>query len=104
MTADDHQRYREELLGAYILGQLEDPEVAEFERHLGECASCREEAIELREVSDLLREASSWLPGPGISAFDPPPGLKDRVVAALLHGRPSRRRRGPACIRRNRGR
>lgn len=96
MKPEDHRHYGE-LLGAYILGQLEDPEANELERHLEECAGCKGEEAVLREAADLLTAALPDL------TMSPPPGLKDRVLATAFYGRRARKRRDPACIRRRPG-
>ena len=91
---DAHSRCWD-LLGVYVLGQLEDAEVTELELHLRECASCRQEAADLREVSDMLREAGSRAAQSGAIA----PGVKERVLAALLCRCPSRKQQRQTCVR-----
>lgn len=78
MRAEGCNRYRE-LLGAYVLGRLEEDERRELERHISECPRCRAEVSELRSVTELLPlarvpEASDEEPGP-------PPDLEEQVVA-----------------------
>lgn len=58
--------------GAYALDALDDLERARFERHLTECAACREEVDGYHETASRLAEAS---------AEPPPPGLRDRILA-----------------------
>lgn len=53
MTDSDH-RYHKELLGAYVLGHLEEDEKQELHRHLAHCEGCRAEAEELGEVAAAL--------------------------------------------------
>lgn len=67
------------LVGAYAVDALDDVERAAFERHLAGCDAC------LAEV-DGLREAASVV---GASAAqDPPPRLRDRVLADIANVRP----------------
>ncbi|MEU6402675.1 anti-sigma factor [Streptomyces sp. NPDC046985] len=61
------------LAAPYALDALDGAELAGFERHLGGCARCTTEVRALRE--DAVRLA--W------SAAEPPPGLRDRVLAAV---------------------
>lgn len=53
------------LLGAYVIGALDEDERAEMELHLFECPACAEEAdvlIRTRSLLDLLRTEDD---GPG---------------------------------------
>lgn len=68
MTTDLHA-----LAGAYALDALPDDERAFFERHLADCDSCRLEVAELTETAARL--------GGGVTAA-PPPGLRERILAA----------------------
>lgn len=43
-------------LGAYLLGVLDEPELARFERHLLTCSQCQAELHELHELPDSLDE------------------------------------------------
>jgi len=52
----DHQW--SELAAPYALGALAPDERARFEAHLAECAACRGEVRELREVTVLLADAA----------------------------------------------
>ncbi len=72
---DDAHTQWEESLGAYALGALPDDETREVERHLGECAPCRREVAELRVAVDALPATA----GP----VQPPPELRDRVMAIV---------------------
>jgi hypothetical protein len=92
--ADDHRRYRE-LLGAYVLGQLEGAETVELERHLGECASCQAEVAELRALASVLPAADPSRPTQQSAGWDPSPELEDRVVDAVLAERGARSSRRP---------
>jgi len=67
------------LSGAYAVDALDDIERASFERHLGDCASCRAEVDSLREASALLAETV---------AVAPSPALRDRVLADIATVRP----------------
>jgi predicted anti-sigma-YlaC factor YlaD len=64
-----------ELLPDYILGTLSDLESAAVRRHLRGCSSCRSEASALDEGVALFASAAH--------AEEPPPELKDRVMAVL---------------------
>ena len=68
MSADVHA-----LAGAYALDALPSDERAFFERHLAVCDACRQEVAELTETAARL--------GSG-AAQTPPPGLRDRILAA----------------------
>jgi anti-sigma-K factor RskA len=73
MTAELHT-----LTGAYALDAVSDVDRAEFERHLGECAACREEVAELRATGAWLAAAA---------AVAPPPELKPLVLAGVARTR-----------------
>lgn len=66
------------LAGAYALDALAGPDRARFERHLGGCDSCRQEARGLRETTARLAAATV--------AF-PPDRLRERVLAAAARTR-----------------
>ena len=68
MSADVHG-----LAGAYALDALPDDERAFFERHLAVCDTCRADVAELTETAARLGSAA---------ASTPPPGLRDRILAA----------------------
>lgn len=79
---DDKCRQWRELLGAYLLGQLEPEEKAKLESYLEGCPECRAEEAELRSVAELLGETGSR---PGLEeSLDPPPELKEKVVERTL--------------------
>lgn len=67
-----------ELLGAYALDAVDDDERDEVERHLADCARCRAEVQEHREVAALLAH----------SGADAPDGVWDRIASALDAGAP----------------
>ncbi len=73
MTAELHT-----LTGAYALDAVSDVERAGFERHLGECAACRQEVAELRATGTWLGVAE---------AVGPPPELKPLVLATVARTR-----------------
>ncbi|GAA2817848.1 zf-HC2 domain-containing protein [Kitasatospora paracochleata] len=81
-----------ELVGAYVLGLLEPAEVAEVERHLSGCASCRREVAELRELEGVLGEV------PPEFLIDGPPEGGDLLLQRTL--RRARRERGSEQVRR----
>lgn len=62
-------------LWAYLDGELDAPSAAEVERHLGECARCREVSRTQRRFLGLLGDLSADAPG----AVD----LRARVEAVL---------------------
>jgi anti-sigma-K factor RskA len=80
----DHQWL--ELAGAYALGALDPAERAGFEAHLAGCTTCRTEVEALRELTALL--------GHGVAAAEPPPALRERVLATARQVRPIGARRG----------
>jgi anti-sigma-K factor RskA len=61
------------LSGAYALDALSGDEAREFEGHMGDCASCSIEVLELREAAASMGASQ---------ALTPPPALKARVLAA----------------------
>lgn len=63
------------LTGAYAVDALSELERAQFQRHLGECASCAQEVLELQMTATRLGAAL---------AEDPPPELKRRVLAQAM--------------------
>ena len=63
----------QDLLGAYALDAVDPDEVVELERHLLECARCRAEVEEHREVAGLLAH----------SGTDAPDGLWERIAGSL---------------------
>ena len=77
------------LLGPYVMGALEPREEREVEEHLEGCASCREEARDLRLAHERLADLA-------YTTEAPPPDLKDRVVAGIP--RREARRRVPSWL------
>ncbi|WP_211323110.1 anti-sigma factor [Amycolatopsis palatopharyngis] len=62
------------LAGAFAVNALSEHERARFQRHLQECESCSQEVRELRATAAKLGLAV---------AEDPPPELKERVLAQV---------------------
>jgi hypothetical protein len=62
----------DEFLGPYLLHQLTAEEEHELEHHLEGCPKCRDELERARQTHALLGE---------LAANEPPPELKDRVLA-----------------------
>jgi hypothetical protein len=61
------------LLGAYALDAVDADEAALVEAHLTDCARCRAEVADHREVAALL----------GHSGTDAPPGVWDRIAGSI---------------------
>ncbi len=61
------------LAGAYAMDALSPRDRAAFERHLAGCGDCAQEIASLSEATAALAAAT---------AVTPPPGLKERVLAA----------------------
>ena len=75
----------------YVLGTLSETETTAIRRHLRGCASCRQDATELDQGVALFAGAAH--------VAEPPPDLKERVLAALQEewddpATPTQRRRG----------
>jgi anti-sigma-K factor RskA len=66
------------LVGAYAMDAISAPDRARFERHLAGCEECAQEIASLREATARLATAT---------AVPPPPGLKERVLAAAAQTR-----------------
>ena len=62
-----------ELSGAYALDALDNAERERFERHLRRCPACAEDVRRMTATATALAMAV---------AAEPPPGLKQRVLAA----------------------
>ena len=73
-----------DLLGPYVMGTLEPYEEREVEDHLQRCASCGQEAQELRLVHERLADLA-------YSTEAPPEDLKARVVAGIPRREAGRR-------------
>jgi anti-sigma-K factor RskA len=73
--SQDHEALRE-LLGAYVLGQLDAPSRAAVEAHLPSCAPCRAEVTELGPVVVALQQLDPTVSPGG----NPPEHLMDDVI------------------------
>ncbi|HEX6819427.1 MAG TPA: zf-HC2 domain-containing protein, partial [Ktedonobacterales bacterium] len=73
------------LIDAYVLGALDDAEMAQVEDHLETCARCRALLRTARETADAL-----LLAGPLVA---PPPSLRAKVLARV-HALAEDERRG----------
>lgn len=67
------------LSGAYAIDAVDELERARFERHLAECAACREEVASLREAAAQLPEAARTTV---------PTELRSRVLDQIAQVRP----------------
>ncbi|MFI7403550.1 maleylpyruvate isomerase N-terminal domain-containing protein [Streptomyces sp. NPDC049541] len=74
-------RVLKSLLGAWALAACSPEETAALEEHLGDCGSCADEALRLREAVGLLHQPES---------LDLDPGLRTRVLDGCLDRRPPR--------------
>ena len=102
------------LLGAYLLGGLEPEDAAEFERHLGSCADCRQELDELASIPALLdalpvpdavalgaaTAAAGREPAPSVPALSvpAPAAVPRRMLDELSARRRNARRRVTAAL------
>ena len=84
----EHPQTRD-LLGPFVMGDLDPAEERLVEEHLENCASCRREVEALRLAHERLVEFAA-------ASEDPPPHLKDRVVDGLP--RPVSRRIVPPWV------
>lgn len=66
-----------DLAGVYATDALDAAERIAFEAHLADCAACRTEVADAREVLGALAAAR---------AVPPPPGLEDAVIAVAMRG------------------
>jgi anti-sigma factor RsiW len=73
-----HKHEAHTLAGAYAMDAIPAADRARFERHLAGCEECAREITSLREATARLATAS---------AVPPPPGLKERVLAAAAQTR-----------------
>ena len=80
MGAMTHQEI-EELLGAYALDAVEGEEAQAVADHLLDCARCRAEVADHREVAALLAHGGS----------DAPPAIWERISASIEGSGPSER-------------
>jgi anti-sigma-K factor RskA len=73
MKRQQRKREPHTLAGAYAMDAISEPDRVRFERHLARCQECAQEIASLREATARLA---------GVTAETPPPGLKERVLAA----------------------
>jgi anti-sigma-K factor RskA len=71
---------------AYALGALEPQEAEAFRAHMHECAVCRDEVEALGGVIQALPMAAHQ--------YEPPSGLKRRVMREVWHAQPAASRAG----------
>lgn len=90
MNQNDHHPPRE-LIGAYLLDQLDTDDAERFRAHLRTCGVCRAEIDDLMPVVEALRDADPERVG---TLPEPPPELGERIVAGLAR-QPSRQPRRP---------
>ncbi len=79
MDAPSHREI-EELLGAYALDAVEGDEQRVVADHLADCARCRAEVAEHREVAALLAHGGG----------DAPPAIWDRIAASIEGSGPAK--------------
>ncbi|MEX0658985.1 MAG: anti-sigma factor [Egibacteraceae bacterium] len=84
MTTDVH-----ELAGAYALDALDEEERRSFERHLDDCGDCRVEVDEFQATGALLGT---------IADEEPPPGMRDRLLAAVAATPQAAPERAPVAL------
>jgi anti-sigma-K factor RskA len=73
-VSDDHARFRDDL-AAYMLGALDRREREELESHLETCEECSERLRWLGPAAELLSES--------VERRDPPPALRERIMAEV---------------------
>lgn len=96
MSSQDYNEHRNwrEMLGAYLLVELEQDDQTALEAHLDGCGECRAELTELRSVAEALADAD-----PKVFETDeprPPANLQERTLSLIDQARNSelaRRRR-----------
>ncbi|MET9229430.1 zf-HC2 domain-containing protein [Lentzea sp. NPDC003310] len=81
-----------QLLGAYVLGALDEQEVREMDQHLASCPDCKRELEELRDMEAFLGEV------PPEAMLDGPPEGGDLLLQRTL--RQVRAERGGVAKRR----
>ena len=80
----EHQDYQE-LLALYALDALDASDARLLEEHLGGCAACRAEMIEVRDASGLLAYAAT--------PIAPRAEVRDRILAMVQSEQPDRQPR-----------
>lgn len=88
MNAEDHRAIRE-LLGAYVLNQLDDTERTSVQAHIDGCPACQAEIAELAPLAPALLRVDPARLG---AQPTPPPDLGDQVIQAIRTGRRERSR------------
>lgn len=89
MSVTEHKPWEDER-AAYLLDALDDGERDAFETHLSDCDRCRAELRWLQPAVDVLPAS--------VEQFEPPAGLRDRIIGAIEAdgGAPVRRDARPA--------
>ena len=77
-----------DLAASFVLGALPDDEMAAVREHLSTCTEPHPEIAELGGVLPVLHA--------GLRSMDPPPALKDRIMAAAAADLDARRREAAA--------
>lgn len=75
-------RCAQNLLSAYVDGELAGVEMLRLREHLGVCPACREEVEELRAMKRMLGMARE---------VEPPAGFEDRLASIVLASSPARK-------------
>ena len=90
----DHEDVRL-LLGAYVLGGLDDTDGAAVQSHLPTCAVCRDELADLAVLPGLLRRrpaSADWLAASPHLSPGPPAALLPALLSQVDAGRRRNRR------------
>ena len=88
MNAEDHRALRE-MIGAFVLDQLDDAERTRVQAHIDGCPACQAEVAELSPLAPALLRVDPARLGAQPS---PPPDLGDQVLQRIRDGRRDRRR------------
>jgi anti-sigma-K factor RskA len=75
MSAHQHDPYWDDERAVYLLGALDEGEIAVFEAHLADCDRCRAELRWLQPAVDVLPAS--------VEQMEPPAGLRDRILGAV---------------------
>ena len=84
MTTPEHRSMRE-LLGPFVLDQLDAAQRAAVDEHVAGCPACRADVADLTPAAAKLQAARA-VARPGTTPALPPPDLVERIVAATVHG------------------
>lgn len=87
MIPEDHRHLRE-MIGALLLGDLDETEAAAVRAHVEGCPICQEEMRDLEPVVEALAAAS---PERLIEPPEPPASLEERTLARISSERRARR-------------